>query len=56
MAMLAAAFAAGGFGALADGRPASTQESFRNASAYLSAMPGQVTGRRPVCQPTDAIE
>ena len=56
IAVLAAAFVAGGFGALADGRPPSSQESFRNASAYLSAMPGQVAGRRPVCQLAYALE
>jgi hypothetical protein len=56
IAVLAVAFVAGGFGALADGRPPSSQESFRNASAYLSAMPGQVTGRRPVCQLAYALE
>ena len=65
MAVLAAAFAAGEFGVVADGRPPLSQESFMNASANLSAMPipinavtqssDQVAGRGFVCQLADAV-
>jgi hypothetical protein len=66
MAMLAAAFTAGGFGALADGRPPPSRQNFMNASAYFSAMPfridavpqstGRFTGRGSRCQLADGLE
>ena len=39
MAMLLAGFVAGGFGALADGSPPPRQVHFREASAYVPALP-----------------
>jgi hypothetical protein len=42
MAMLAVGFAAGGFGALADGWPPPGRVHFREASAYVAAMPIRV--------------
>jgi hypothetical protein len=66
MAMLAAAFAAGGFGALAEGRPSWSQVHSRQASAHFPAMPfridavpqsaGRFTGRGSRCQLAYAVE
>jgi len=66
IAMLAAAFITGGFGALADGQRPSSQVQSRETSALAPAMPlrigagsqrpGQLTGQGSRCQLTDAVQ
>jgi hypothetical protein len=66
IAMLAAAFITGGFGALADGQRPSGQVHSREMSAHAPAMPlriaagsqrpGQLTDQGSRCQLTDAVE
>jgi hypothetical protein len=66
MAMLAAAFTAGGFGAVADGGRPSSQVHLREAYARVPALPlwikigprmaGRLAGRGSGCQLADAVE
>ena len=64
MAMLLAGFVAGGFGALADGSPPPGRVHFREASAYVPALPleggpqraGWLTCREFGCQLAGAAD